>query len=121
MRGRLPTGRRRGWPGYARLVLILTDPAHEEQQDMLDRLGLGSRSHLDPARFEPDEANRRLAAVDHTEHVVPGIDRGDSRFSRCCGSWSRWVLAATSGCGTPFRCSGYPTWRTGVVGDPWSN
>jgi pRiA4b ORF-3-like protein len=60
-----------GWPGYTRLVQILTDPGHEEHQDMLDWLGLNSRSQFDPARFDPEEANRRLAAVAHTDHVAP--------------------------------------------------
>ncbi|MGH3623532.1 MAG: plasmid pRiA4b ORF-3 family protein, partial [Sciscionella sp.] len=60
-----------GWPGYARLVHILSDPGHEEHQDMLDWLGLDSHSHFDPARFDPDEANRRLAAVAYTDHVAP--------------------------------------------------
>lgn len=52
-----------GWPGYVRLIDILTDPGHDEHQDMLDWLGLDNHSQFDPARFDPDEANRRLAAV----------------------------------------------------------
>lgn len=52
-----------GWPGYARLVDILTDPGHEEHQDMLDWLGLDSRDQFDPARFDPAEANQRLATA----------------------------------------------------------
>jgi hypothetical protein len=60
-----------GWPGYEQLVHILTDPGHEEHQDMLDWLGLDNRSQFDPAHFEPDEANRRLAAVTHTDPLAP--------------------------------------------------
>jgi hypothetical protein len=59
-----------GWPGYARLVQILTDPGHEEHQDMLDWLGLDNRSQFDPTRFAPDEANRRLTAASHAGAIV---------------------------------------------------
>jgi hypothetical protein len=52
-----------GWPGYARLIDILTDPGHAEHQDMLDWFGLDSRGQFDPERFDPDEANQRLATV----------------------------------------------------------
>ena len=55
-----------GWPGYARLVQILADPGHEEHQDVLDWLGLDNSEQFDPTRFDPDEANRRLAALSHT-------------------------------------------------------
>jgi pRiA4b ORF-3-like protein len=51
-----------GWPGYARLVDVLADPGHKEHQDVLDWLGLDSSSQFDAARFDPDEANRRLAS-----------------------------------------------------------
>jgi hypothetical protein len=50
-----------GVPGYARLIDILADPGHEEHQDVLGWLGLDSRDQFDPARFDPDEANQRLA------------------------------------------------------------
>jgi hypothetical protein len=59
-----------GWPGYARLVQILTDPGHEEHQDMLDWLGLDNRKQFDPTRFAPDDANRRLTAVSHAGPIV---------------------------------------------------
>jgi hypothetical protein len=59
-----------GWPGYARLVQILTDPGHEEHQDMLDWLGLDNRGQFDPTRFAPDDANRRLTAVSHAGPIV---------------------------------------------------
>jgi hypothetical protein len=59
-----------GWPGYARLVQILTEPGHEEHQDMLNWLGLDNRSQFDPTRFAPDEANRRLTAVSHAGPIV---------------------------------------------------
>lgn len=52
-----------GAPGYARLIQILADPGHEEHQDMLDWLGLDDSGQFDPARFDPAEANRRLAVV----------------------------------------------------------
>jgi hypothetical protein len=52
-----------GWPGYSRLVGILTDRGHEEHQDMLDWLGLDNHNQFDPERFDRDEASRRLAAV----------------------------------------------------------
>lgn len=52
---------------------------------------------------------------------LPGSDPGCRRLSRRPGSCSCWASAATSGCCTPARCSGYPTWRTGVADDPWSN
>lgn len=47
--------------GYQRLAEILTDPGHEEHQSMLDWFGLDSRDQFDPARFDPEDANRRLA------------------------------------------------------------
>ncbi|WP_410624952.1 plasmid pRiA4b ORF-3 family protein [Amycolatopsis sp. cmx-8-4] len=59
-----------GWPGYARLVQVLTDPGHEEHQDMLDWLGLDNRSQFDPTRFAPDDANQRLSAVSRTGPIV---------------------------------------------------
>ncbi len=50
-----------GVGGYARLVAILRDPRHEEHRFVLDWLGLESRDQFDPARFEPEDANLRLA------------------------------------------------------------
>jgi hypothetical protein len=52
-----------GVGGYARLVEILADPGHEEHQFMLDWLGLDSRDQFDPAHFDPDDADRRLAVA----------------------------------------------------------
>ncbi|GAA1971817.1 plasmid pRiA4b ORF-3 family protein [Amycolatopsis minnesotensis] len=49
-----------GLPGYEQLVQILTDPGHEEHQDMLDWLGLDSRDQFDPAHFDLGEVNRQL-------------------------------------------------------------
>lgn len=59
-----------GWPGCARLVQILTDPNHEEHQDMLGWLGLDNRNQFHPTRFASDEANRRLTAVSHPDPSV---------------------------------------------------
>lgn len=50
-----------GVHGYLRLAEILTDPGHEQHQSMLDWFGLDSRDQFDPARFDPEDANRRLA------------------------------------------------------------
>jgi len=52
-----------GSPGYAQLIDIIGDPGHEEHQNMLDWLGLDSRGEFDPLRFDPGEANRRLAVT----------------------------------------------------------
>jgi hypothetical protein len=52
-----------GSPGYARLIEILADPSHVEHQDMLGWLGIEDSGQFDPARFDPAEANRRLATV----------------------------------------------------------
>lgn len=59
-----------GWPGYMRLVDVLADPEHEEHRDMLDWLGLDRFRQFDPARFDPDEANRRPTAVAHAGPVA---------------------------------------------------
>ena len=59
-----------GRPGYARLVDILTDPAHEEHQDILDWCDLDSGSQFDPAHFDLEETNLRLAASAYTDHVT---------------------------------------------------
>ncbi len=40
---------------------ILTDPDHEEHDDMLDWLGIDSAEDFDPAEFSAEEANARLA------------------------------------------------------------
>ncbi len=50
-----------GTGGYARLMRILDDPAHEEHQDIVDWLGLDDPSQFDPARFVLEEADQRLA------------------------------------------------------------
>ncbi|MDQ3787669.1 MAG: plasmid pRiA4b ORF-3 family protein, partial [Actinomycetota bacterium] len=52
-----------GVDGYAQVVAILRDPSHEEHRFMLEWLGLDSRDQFDPERFEPDDANMRLAVA----------------------------------------------------------
>jgi hypothetical protein len=52
-----------GTAGYASLVDILADADHPEHQDMLDWLGLAKGSDFDPARFDLDDANRRLEST----------------------------------------------------------
>lgn len=42
---------------------ILTDPKHDEHEEMLDWLGLDSADDFDPAVFSLDQANERLAAL----------------------------------------------------------
>ena len=45
--------------GYYEYVEALRDPEHEMHQDAVEWLG----ADFDPGRFDPDEANRRLAAA----------------------------------------------------------
>ncbi|MGB3442323.1 MAG: plasmid pRiA4b ORF-3 family protein [Actinophytocola sp.] len=61
-----------GVGGYQQLVEILADPGHEEHQSMLDWLGLDSRDQFDPARFDPDDANRRLAVSSQAGFITVG-------------------------------------------------
>jgi Plasmid pRiA4b ORF-3-like protein len=49
--------------GYADLLEILGDPAHEEHQDRLEWLGLDSADRFDPAAFDPAQANAALSAA----------------------------------------------------------
>jgi hypothetical protein len=51
---------------------ILADPGHEEHQFMLDWLGLDSRDQFDPAHFDPDDADRRLAVVSDAGFITSG-------------------------------------------------
>lgn len=52
-----------GTPGYAELVEILADPGNPDHDDMLRWLGIGAGRDFDPARFDVDEADRRLDAT----------------------------------------------------------
>lgn len=61
-----------GVGGYLRLVEILADPGHEEHQFMLDWLGLDSRDQFDPARFDPEDANRRLVVSSQAGFITAG-------------------------------------------------
>ena len=49
--------------GYDHLVEILSDPKHEEHQERLEWLGLGSADQFDPAAFNLDQANTALASL----------------------------------------------------------
>ncbi len=46
--------------GYAGLKEALTDPDHEEHEELLDWLGLDSAADFDPTQFRLDEVNARL-------------------------------------------------------------
>jgi hypothetical protein len=50
-----------GIPGYENLRGILADPADPEHEDMLEWLGIGSAADFDPARFDLEAVNLRLA------------------------------------------------------------
>ncbi|WP_394359824.1 plasmid pRiA4b ORF-3 family protein [Amycolatopsis sp. SB7-3] len=52
-----------GTGGYTRLIEILGDPGHPEHQDMVDWLGLDDPGQFDPAHFDLDEADQRLAVA----------------------------------------------------------
>jgi hypothetical protein len=52
-----------GTPGYSELIEILANPGHPDHDDMLRWLGIENGSDFDPARFDVDEANRRLDAT----------------------------------------------------------
>jgi hypothetical protein len=52
-----------GIPGYQHLRTILTGPPAAEQQELLEWLGLTSAADLDPTRFDPHDADARLAAL----------------------------------------------------------
>jgi hypothetical protein len=49
--------------GYASLKEILTDPHHEEHEDLLDWLSLDSATDFDPAQFRLDEVNAQLSQL----------------------------------------------------------
>lgn len=61
-----------GVGGYRRLTEILADPGHEEHRFMLDWLGLDGPTEFDPARFDPDDANRRLAVSSRAGFITSG-------------------------------------------------
>lgn len=61
-----------GVGGYQRLVEILADPGHQEHRFMLDWLGLDSSAEFDPARFDPEDANRRLAVSTRAGFITSG-------------------------------------------------
>ena len=48
-----------GLPGFYNLLDAISDPAHEEHEELLDWLGDG----FDPEAFSVDEVNRRLAPL----------------------------------------------------------
>jgi hypothetical protein len=49
-----------GTPGYEDLIAVLTDPDRPEHEGMLRWLGIDDARDFDPARFDLDDANRRL-------------------------------------------------------------
>lgn len=60
-----------GTGGYAELIAILADPGNERHEDMLQWLGIENGHDFDPARFDVEEANRRLdAAVRAASRIV---------------------------------------------------
>lgn len=48
--------------GYENLLEILADPDHEEHDERLEWLGLGSAAEFDPAAFDLDQVNSGFAA-----------------------------------------------------------
>ncbi len=46
--------------GYANLREELADPTHEEHEDMLEWMRLGSASDFDPTSFDVDKVNGAL-------------------------------------------------------------
>lgn len=49
--------------GYQELIEILGDPSHEEHDERLEWLGLGSAGDFDPAAFDAAEMNQDLASL----------------------------------------------------------
>jgi hypothetical protein len=49
--------------GYDSLKEVLADLDHEEHEELLDWLGLGSAADFDPAQFRLDEVNARLSQL----------------------------------------------------------
>lgn len=46
--------------GYENIKTILTDPKHEEHQEMRDWLGIEDNEYFDPNFFDPDVINKKL-------------------------------------------------------------
>ncbi|GHJ40493.1 plasmid pRiA4b ORF-3 family protein [Streptomyces sp. TS71-3] len=49
--------------GYDYLIEVLADPHHEEHEDRLEWLGLGSADQFDPAAFDAAQVNSALSAL----------------------------------------------------------
>jgi hypothetical protein len=60
--GRVPSRGLRRAPGYANLKEILAGPSHEEQEEMLDWLGLDTAAEFDPGKLSI-EVNDRLGRL----------------------------------------------------------
>ncbi|MFC7532186.1 plasmid pRiA4b ORF-3 family protein [Actinoplanes sp. GCM10030250] len=52
-----------GTTGYQELLDALADPHHTDHDDLRRWLGLEQGADFDPARFDPADANRRIATV----------------------------------------------------------
>jgi hypothetical protein len=52
-----------GTTGYQELLDALADPHHPDHHDLRRWLGLEQGADFDPARFDPADANRRIATV----------------------------------------------------------
>jgi hypothetical protein len=52
-----------GTTGYQELLDALADPHHPDHHDLRRWLGLEQGTDFDPARFDPADANRRMATV----------------------------------------------------------
>lgn len=50
-----------GMGGYEYLMEVMADKEHEEHEEMLEWLGLNEASEFNPAAFNKDEVNQRLA------------------------------------------------------------
>jgi len=58
-----------GVPGYRRLRDVLAGPPSLEQEELLEWLGLAGPTDFDPARFEINDADARLAAIARTTQL----------------------------------------------------
>jgi len=79
-----------GIPGYYHLLEVISDPAHEEHEEMMEWLGV----KLDPDEFHLDEINESLKGyrVEDTAKTKRKIGRNDpcpcgsgKKYKRCCG------------------------------------